>query len=94
MPRSQVLVFKEGLKNSISVQNPRLKTFGAEIGSISYFVFEDEITNNLMDKLVSKLLENESEIPRSLQMIEGELSSEVIMYLRRRLEIGQNVEED
>lgn len=57
-------------------------------------MFEDEITNNLVDKLISKLLEDKSEISQSLYKLESELSSEVMMYLRRRLGIGENIEKD
>lgn len=94
MPRSQVLVFKEGSDNNISIQNPRLKTFGAEIGSISYFVFEDEITNNLVDNLTLKLPQDKTEKNRILKTLENELSSEALMYLRRKLDISANNEKD
>jgi len=95
MPRSQVLVFKKDIEvNGVNIQNPRLKTFGAEIGSISYFVFEDEISNVLVNELVNKLPEDIDGKVKALKELEDELSSEVLMYLRRKLDIGQNIEED
>ena len=54
IPKTQVLVFKDDGDGSVYIQNPRLNTFGADVGTISYFVFEDGITSTLVNKLYEK----------------------------------------
>jgi predicted ATPase len=88
MPRTQVLVFRETEDEAVNIDNPRLKTFGADIGSISYFVFEDEITNVLVEDLIDRLPQKVAEKEETIRLLEEELSTEVIMYLRRRLGLG------
>jgi energy-coupling factor transporter ATP-binding protein EcfA2 len=78
LPRSQVHVMKE-IDNHIEINQPRLKTFGADVGAISYFVFEDEITNRLIKKVKKSLEENQS----SYKELEDELSLEAIMHLKK-----------
>ncbi|WP_411360659.1 AAA family ATPase [Pseudidiomarina sp. YC-516-91] len=85
VPRSQVLVFKAGEDNQVVIQNPRIKTFGADVGAISYFAFEDEITNALVAKLINNLPSNKQERDIILNELKEELSSDVIMYLHRKL---------
>ncbi len=92
VPRDQVHIFKRNEYGAVDIIRPRLKTFGADVGSISYFVFDDDITNSLVDKLIEKLPSDKGGIIREIEALKGELSSDVIMYLRRRLEI--NREED
>lgn len=87
VPRTQVLVFKEAPDGQITIQNPRLKTFGADIGSISYFVFEDEITNALVEDLLANFPVKHQDRINILKELESELSADVVMYLRRKLDI-------
>ncbi|MGT4068509.1 UNVERIFIED_CONTAM: AAA family ATPase [Aeromonas hydrophila] len=87
VPRTQVLVFKEAPDGQITIQNPRLKTFGADIGSISYFVFEDEITNALVEDLLANFPVRHQDRINILKELESELSADVVMYLRRKLDI-------
>jgi len=81
LPRTQVHVLKEDDKK-IKINQPRLKTFGADIGEISYFVFEDEITNRLIKKLKKQLKKK----PELFEELKDELSLEAIMHLQRFLE--------
>ncbi|MFM4974095.1 AAA family ATPase [Aeromonas rivipollensis] len=87
VPRTQVLVFKEDSNGHVNIQNPRLKTFGADVGSISYFVFEDEITNALVDDLIDSFQTKIKNKAAYLKDLESELSSDILMYLRRKLNI-------
>lgn len=87
VPRTQVLVFKEDSNGHVHIQNPRLKTFGADVGSISYFVFEDEITNALVDDLIDSFQTRIKNRAVYLKELESELSSDILMYLRRKLNI-------
>lgn len=52
--REQVHVFKKCNGNEIQILNPRLKTFGANIGDISHFVFDEDTGNSLSQKVVIK----------------------------------------
>ena len=85
LPRTQVHVLKEDDKK-IKINQPRLKTFGADIGEISYFVFEDEITNRLIKKLKKPLRKK----PELFEELKDELSLEAIMHLQRFLENGDS----
>ncbi|WP_282146158.1 AAA family ATPase [Alteromonas stellipolaris] len=94
VPRTQVHVFKQSKsKRVVDIMKPTLKTFGADVGALSYFVFEDEITNGLVDEIIIKLNEKgRTKAKLIVKELENELSSDVIMYLRRKLDIGDNIE--
>lgn len=90
--RTQVLVFKEGEDGKININNPRLKTFGADVGAISYFVFEDEITNALVEDILEQFPESLESRKSLLQELDEELSADVVMYLRRKLNMEEKSE--
>jgi hypothetical protein len=95
VPKTQVHVFKENKeKNSVDILRPTLNTFGADVGALSYFVFEDEITNGLINELITAFHQSSSPKADLLNTLESELSGEVIMYLRRKLYIGDENEVD
>ncbi len=94
VPRTQVLVFKQGADGQVSIQNPRLKTFGADVGAISYFVFEDEITNGLVENILASFPQHPKERKALLSDLEAELSADVVMYLRRKLDMKEENEEN
>ncbi len=81
--REQVHVFKRSKNGNISITPPRLRTFGADIDSISQFVFEEDIDNRLTDKVYEKIK------GKTFESIEEELSKELslsaLMDLRARL---------
>lgn len=94
VPRTQVLVFKGDSDGRVSIQNPRLKTFGADVGMISYFVFEDEITNGLVEDIIDRFPQNPEARDSLLKELEAELSADVVMYLRRELNMEENNEKN
>ena len=94
VPRTQVSVFKDVKAGQVSIINPRLKTFGADVGAISYFVFEDEITNALIDEILENLLKNPEGIEALMSELKTELSADVVMLLRRKLNLEAADEED
>lgn len=94
VPRTQVLVFKSGVGGQVDIHNPRLKTFGADVGAISYFVFEDEITNALVDDICEQFPQAPEDRQKLLKELELELSADVVMYLRRKLNIQEDNEEN
>ncbi len=79
----QVHIFKENTYHGVSITNPRLRTFGADVDSISDFVFEEDIESSLTDKIYEKVK------GRSFESVEaelrGELSYAALMDLRARL---------
>ena len=82
--RSQVLIIKEQPGRMIEVTRPRLKTFGADVGAISFFVFEHDMTARLFEKLRNEL----SVLPgqeRHIEELKEELSVEALMALKREL---------
>lgn len=85
VPREQVHIFKRNDDECVEIVRPRLKTFGADVGSISYFVFDDDITNNLVKSLEVKLSTDKTELTQQIDELKEDLSSDVIMYLRRKL---------
>lgn len=91
---SQVHVFKSPTKGVVEILKPRLATFGADIGSISYFVFDDDIVNSLVEKLIENLPDAPNEQKTIIESLQKELSNEVSMYLRRRLKFEDDSEED
>jgi energy-coupling factor transporter ATP-binding protein EcfA2 len=85
VPRSQVLILKEPVQRRIEVVTPRLKTLGADIGAISFFVFGDELYGRLLRELGKRLSRSSKEPDVLLEPLEDELSDEAIMFLRREL---------
>ncbi|MDO6505548.1 AAA family ATPase [Colwellia sp. 4_MG-2023] len=80
----QVHVFKESDNGHISILKPRLKTFGADIDSISQFVFNEDIENRLTDKIYQKVKGQSFEQVEAL--LGNELSMSALMELKDRIE--------
>jgi hypothetical protein len=84
VPREQVHVFQKNIDGSVSVDQPRLKTFGANVDSISQFVFGEDSEIRLTDKIYEKVR------GRSFQSVDAELNDQLslaaLMDIRRRLE--------
>jgi energy-coupling factor transporter ATP-binding protein EcfA2 len=85
VPRSQVLVLRESAPGRIDISSPRLKTLGADIGAISFFVFGDELYGRLLRSFQEHFDGDAAKAHQILEQLEGELSSEAVMYLRREL---------
>ncbi|PKE27474.1 hypothetical protein CWS43_26625 [Rahnella sp. AA] len=87
--REQVHVFKI-IDGNISIFNPRLKTFGANVSDISDFVFEDNIKNNLSEKLIR----NAYKLNRSYEEMKNdffdELPVEMLHHVKDKLSKGEN----
>jgi predicted ATPase len=86
VPRSQVLVFKRSGDSGIDIVNPRLNTFGADIGAISFFVFENEFFGTLVDRLLEGIKESPERFEDIMSEISDDLSQEAKMYLLMKLE--------
>lgn len=84
VPTSQVRVIRISEDNFVEIGMPRIKTFGADVGSISNFIFEDGFINRLSDEVDLRIKQENLSMSEWLKILEGELSDEAIMYLKRR----------
>lgn len=87
--REQVHVFKV-INGNISIFNPRLKTFGANVSDISDFVFEDNIRNSLSEKLIKNASIRDRSYEQMKEMFFDELPVEMLHHLKRKLSKGDN----
>ena len=87
VPRTQVQVFREDKNGNIAISNPRLKTFGSEIDSISFFIFEDHIHNRLVAQIEKIIPKNKEERRDFFEELKDELSPEMLMYLNRKIKL-------
>ena len=83
VPTTQVHVITQGGDNEVYVGNPRLKTFGADVGAISNFIFEDGAINKLIVDVAQNIKDNVSLSKNWEEILGGDLSTEAIMYLKR-----------
>ncbi|MCR3957855.1 AAA family ATPase [Aeromonas veronii] len=81
--REQVHVLSKQ-NNSINISTPRLRTFGADIESISQFIFNEDIDNRLADKIFNKV----KNMP--YEKVQEELSSELSMSAMLNLKLRMN----
>lgn len=86
VPGSQVHLIREIENRHISVLPPRLKTFGADVGAISSFIFGDDIVNRLIEEVKSRLSKSPDSYVDWKTQLKGELSTEAEMYLTRELD--------
>lgn len=84
--RSQVHIVGVSDRGQVTVVQPRLKTFGADVGAISQFVFDDSIVNRLIEDLEARLDMSVDDAIRWLESVKEELSTEATMHLRREIE--------
>jgi predicted ATPase len=88
VPSSQVHVIREATNRQIEILMPRLKTFGADVGAISNFIFGDDIVNRLVEEVEQRLRESPDAYKNWRQQLRSELSTEAEMYLAQ--EIGDS----
>ncbi len=85
VPRSQVIVLSQRQAGYIQSEQPRLKTFGADVSAISSFVFEEEPFGFFVTELAREISGAPNGEER-LAQLEQELPSEALMYLRQCVE--------
>lgn len=86
VPRSQVFIIQEKADRTIEITTPRLRTFGADVGAISSFIFNDGITNKLIDDVVERIKYNPTEYSNWKTQLIDELSPEAAMIAIQRLD--------
>lgn len=86
VPQSQVRVLKRA-DNATFVETPiRLKTFGADIGAISEFVFGDPLFGSLVEQVRKELQNDPVGARERLKAIENDLAPELVMQLREEID--------
>lgn len=80
----QVLVFQEREPGVISIERPMLKTFGANVGALSHFVFDDELANRLSKKVESALISTAKTKDEIIEELKDDLSIEALMLLKSK----------
>lgn len=84
--RDQVQILRATPSSDITVERPRLKTFGADIGSISHFIFGEESQGQLLETLIQKSKSRQLTYRQAANLYKSDLSSEALMQLRRELD--------
>lgn len=83
--RVEIDEFEIGSEKNITIVSPRLKTFGADVDSISQFVFDEDIKNRLSESLLKKMANKTNEEFKDLikNGLEQELPLNVIFQIRQ-----------
>jgi len=82
----QVIVLRSEKDRSIQVERPSLKTFGADVGAISYFVFGEDEPSRLAQQVEDRIADSSSSWPEILENYKDDLSLELLGEIRARIE--------
>lgn len=84
--REQVTVLSVDSNNFVNAQRPTLRTFGADVGAISYFVFGEDEPSKLAADVKNRLLASGASWPQICELYKDELSLETLNDLRAAIE--------
>lgn len=84
--REQVTVLSVDSGNLVQAQRPKLRTFGADVGAISYFVFGEDEPSRLAGEVERRLIAKGAPWPRIYEEYKDELSLEMLNGLRAAIE--------
>lgn len=84
--REQVTVLSVDGDNMVHAQRPKLRTFGADVGAISYFVFGEDEPSRLADEVERRLLASGASWHQVYAEYKDELSLEMLNGLRAAIE--------
>lgn len=84
--REQVTVLSVDNDNLVRAQRPKLRTFGADVGAISYFVFGEDEPSRLAGEVERRLLASGAPWPQIYAEYKDELSLEMLNGLRAAIE--------
>ncbi|MCF7539815.1 AAA family ATPase [Pseudomonas petrae] len=87
--QDQVSVLRTDEDGFVRVERPALRTFGADVGAISYFVFGEDEPSQLAAAVEERLLERFSSWNELYRRYKDELSLELLGKLREAMERGQ-----
>jgi ABC-type Mn2+/Zn2+ transport system ATPase subunit len=81
----QVQVLRSQPDRSIVVERPTLKTFGADVGAISYFVFGEDQPSRLAFDVERRIVETSDDWEKVFTRYKDDLSLELLGEIRARL---------
>lgn len=84
--REQVTVLRIDERGKVLAERPRLRTFGADVGAISYFVFGEDAPSRLATEVKDTLLKSGLSWDAIYEQYEKELSYEFLMSIRSTME--------
>lgn len=84
--REQVTVLSVDDDNMVSAKRPKLRTFGADVGAISYFVFGEDEPSRLAVEVERRLLASGAAWSEIYEEYKDELSLEILNGLRAAIE--------
>lgn len=88
--QEQVAVLRNDKDGYIRIETPTLRTFGADVGAISYFVFGEDEPSQLASTVEKRLLEKYNSWEELYARYRDELSPEMLGSLRESLEAGRS----
>jgi len=83
--REQVNILSIDSENNVISQPPNLRTFGADVGSISYFVFGEDEPSLLASEVIDRILDNNFSWDEIYNDYKDELSLEALNTIRASL---------
>lgn len=86
--QEQVTVLTIDEDQIVQALRPRLKTFGADVGAISYFVFGEDQPSRMAERLRNKLIAKNWTWDVLYERYKDELSLEMLNSLRAKVEDG------
>ncbi len=87
--REQVTVLSVDSENFVHAQRPKLRTFGADVGAISYFVFGEDEPSRLAGEVERRLVAKGVPWPQIYEQYNDELSLETLNALRAAIEVKE-----
>jgi energy-coupling factor transporter ATP-binding protein EcfA2 len=82
----QVIVLRSDPDRTIVAEKPTLKTFGADVGSISYFVFGEDQPSRLARQVERRIADSSSSWSETFESYKDDLSLELLGEIRARIE--------
>jgi energy-coupling factor transporter ATP-binding protein EcfA2 len=83
---SQVTVLRSDADRMISAETPTLKTFGADVGAISYFVFGEDQPSRLALEVENKIMEQTASWDDVFEQYKDLISLDLLGEIRARVE--------
>jgi ABC-type Mn2+/Zn2+ transport system ATPase subunit len=82
----QVTVLRSDADRAISAETPTLKTFGADVGAISYFVFGEDQPSRLALEVEDKIMERTASWRDVFEQYKDRISLDLLGEIRARVE--------
>lgn len=82
----QVTVLRSDADRMISAETPTLKTFGADVGAISYFVFGEDQPSRLAQEVETKIMAHSASWEEIFETYKDRVSLDLLGEIRARVE--------